>query len=65
MSVTHGMDLRKALKAAKHLGCSTSWSGGDVKLSHPKVGVTNKISGHRRCAPRYLTHWLLALVALV
>ena len=61
MSVSHGMDLKKALKAARRLGCQLIWTGGDVKLRHPDQGVTNRISGHRRSAPRYLTHWLMAI----
>jgi hypothetical protein len=61
MSITHGMDLKKALKAAKKLGCQLLWTGGDVKLRHPNRGTTHRISGHRRCAPRYLTQWLMAL----
>ncbi len=63
--ITHGMDLRKALRVAKKLGCCIVYAGGDVKLAHPEVGSTHRVSGHRRCAPRYLTIWLLSLIAVL
>lgn len=61
MSITHGMDLKKALRAARRMGCQVEWTGGDVKLSHSALGTTNRVSGHRRCASRYLTQWLRRL----
>lgn len=66
MSITPGMNCRKALKIAKKLGVTIVpvRRHGELKLKHPALNRMMVIStpGHRKDSPRALTTWLKQLV---
>jgi hypothetical protein len=58
--MTSGMDLRKALRAARKAGCLVVKikATGEVRVSHPKVRITVRVNGRRKDAPRALTNFI-------
>lgn len=64
-NLTHGCNLRDALRFARLLGCSIHRPRrtGEVVLSHPALPNTClRVCGHRKDTSRCLTHWLRRLL---
>ena len=67
ITVFGGMNLNKATRAARRLGCSIIdiRCSGEVRFTHPLMDRPCRVNALRHCAPRHLVVWLRALVTLV
>jgi hypothetical protein len=61
-----GMNLNKAMRAARHLGCSIFdiRRSGEVRFTHPLMDRPCRVNARRHSAPRHLVAWLRSLAAL-
>ena len=62
-SLATGLNLLKAIKAARHEGATLEYvrKSGEYRFRHPLMPKPCRVDGHRKDAPRHLSVWLRQL----